>query len=282
MNPKTVMLPLFVLGAAFSQSTPAVVNELFLERALTPATLIPSAPLTMPGRLQQGLADGSMELRERLIYDATGNNLQSLLFVVQSGEPMPAPINAFLADSVVGRYTMSIEKLTGTKVPQKTLAFTGVITSGQSNQALGDVLGAPYFLSLSYTGDTDAKPADIVHVVAGRVVVYSKTAAGKLAVPKEPAPPNPNAGPQIVVIAPANTVSRQVQLDASGTTDSSGTPLRFNWRATNKTAVVLNPATATPTVQFSEGPGEYTFELTVTNGNNISAVKVVSVYYFGR
>lgn len=282
MNPKTVILSLFVLGAAFSQPAPAVVNELFLERALTPSTLIPSAPLTIPPRLQQGLADGSMELRQRIIYDPTGNNLQALFFVVQSGEPMPAPINAFLADSVVGRYTMSIEKLTGTKVPQKTLAFTGAITSGQSNQALGDVTGAPYFLSMSYTGDTDAKPADIVHVVAGRVVVYSKTAAGKLAVPKEPTPPNPNAGPQIVVVAPANTVAREIQLDASGTTDSSGTPLRFNWRATNKTAVVLNPATAVATVQFSEGPGEYTFELIVTNGNNVSATKFVSVYYFGR
>ena len=168
-SPKTVILPLFALGAAFAQSTPAVVNELFLERALTPATLIPSAPLTIPPRLQQALADGSMELRERLIYDATGNNLQSLFFVVQAGEPMPAPINAFLADSVVGRYTLSIEKLTGTKVPQKTLAFTGTVTSGQSNQALGDVVGAPYFVSMSYTGDTDAKPSDIVHVVAGQI-----------------------------------------------------------------------------------------------------------------
>ena len=99
---------------------------------------------------------------------------------------------------------------------------------------------------------------------------------------RPPAPLGPDLGPQIVISAPSNIVSKQISLDASQTTDASGTSLSFVSKTVNKSAILLNPNTAVATVQFSESPGDYTFELNVTNGNGLSAKKSATVTYFGR
>jgi hypothetical protein len=45
---------------------------------------------------------------------------------------------------------------------------------------------------------------------------------------------------------------------------------------------MTNQNTAMATVQFGEGFGDYTFEVTVTNGAGTSAKKTVTITYLGR
>lgn len=89
------------------------------------------------------------------------------------------------------------------------------------------------------------------------------------------------AGPKTTTV----TVSKQLTLDATGSTGPSGSTLTYNWgMAPNspRTASIINANTATPTVQFNEGYGIYTFQLTVTGANGSSAQDTISILYVGR
>jgi hypothetical protein len=272
---------------AFTIALPAqtpgpVVTELSLERTLALSTTLTSTDLVLTPDAIQAVTSGALEVRERLIYNPAGATLTSTIFVVQPGSPLPTPINANLNGLVLGTYSLSIEKIYSTTRPKNSLAFTGTVTSSSPNGVLGNVAGTPFVVSMGYTDDAPAKIIDLVHVMAGRVVVYTKDAAGTLVIPKPITPPAPGEGPQITISAPTVTIDRQITLDASQTTDASGTSLTFAWKNANKSAVILNPNTARPIVQFGEGLGDYSFELTVTNGNGVSAKKTVTVIYLGR
>ncbi|MBL8236973.1 MAG: hypothetical protein JNM66_06115 [Bryobacterales bacterium] len=250
------------------------VSELVLERVLTPETVLATASYSLP--------PGAFELRERLIYNPSGATLTSTVFTVQPGSPLPTPLNASLSGSVLGVYTLAVEKLFLTTRPLNSASFIGTVAGSSGSGIFGNVNGMPFTVSMGFTGETPTRVSDLLHVIAGRVALYSASAAGTLVIPRPPAPPENPAGPKIVLSVPANTVSRQIELDASKSTDDSGTSLTFSWRNVNKSAVLLNPNTATAQVQFTEGPGDYTFEVTVTNGNGQSAKQAVTITYFGR
>ncbi|MBI2685000.1 MAG: hypothetical protein HYX27_01695 [Acidobacteria bacterium] len=278
--PALALLSTAMSGAA--QTAAPTVTELSLERQLVLATTLASSDLALPADKVQGIESGAFEVRERLIFNPTGATVTSTIFVVQTGSPLPTPLNANLSGMVLGSYSLGIEKTYITTTPKNSLAFAGTVQSASNGGVLGNVTGLPFYLSLAYTDDAPAKVADVTEVIAGRVAAYTKAASGTLTIPKPPQPPTAGEGPQIVISAPAITVDRQIALDASKTTDSSGTTLTFAWKAVNKTAVLLNPNTAVATVQFSEGRGDYTFEVTVTNGKGVSAKKTVTVTYLGR
>jgi len=265
-----------------AQTTGPAVTELLLERQITlPATLT-STDLVLPNDKLQAVTTGAFEVRERFVFNPNGASLTSTIFVVQTGSPLPTPINASLNDAILGVFSLSIDKIYSTTAPRNSLAFTGTVGSASAGGVLGNVVGMPFSVSFGYTNDTPAKIVDLVHVIAGRVVIYSKDAKGTLVVPKPVTPPAPGEGPQINITAPTNTIDQQINLDASKTTDASGTSLTFVWKNINKSAAILNPNTAIATVQFGEGLGDYTFEVTVTNGNGASAKKSVTITYLGR
>jgi hypothetical protein len=286
---KRLVRPVLTAAAVFGFMVPATaqiigpaVTELSLERKLALPTTLTSTDLTVaPDRLQ-GVTSGALEVRERLIYNPAGSTITSTIFAVQTGSPYPTPINANLSSGLLGVYTLSIEKIYSTTKPKNSMAFTGTVSSSSAGGVLGDVVGTPFMVSFGYTGDTPPKIVDLVHVMAGRIVVYSKDAVGTLVIPQPATPPTAGAGPQISISAPTVTIDRQIALDASKTTDASGTSLTYTWKNVNKSAVILNPNTAVATVQFAEGLGDYMFELTVTNGRGTSAKKTVTVTYFGR
>jgi hypothetical protein len=265
-----------------AQNAAPVVTELLLERQLAVPTTLTSNDLSFPADKAQGILTGALLVRERMVFNPGASTITSTLFTVQPGAPLPTPINANLTGSILGAYTLSIEKIYKTILPKNSLAFTGTVTGGTPNGVLGNVAGLPFTVSLGYTDDTPAKIIDLVHIMAGRVVIYTKDATGTLVVPKPVTPTPPGEGPQVVIVAPAVTVDSQIALDASKSTDASGTTLTFAWKNVNKSAVLLNPNTAIATVQFGEGVGDYIFELTVTNGNGVSVTKTVTVSYFGR
>ena len=75
------------------------------------------------------------------------------------------------------------------------------------------------------------------------------------------------------------TIYRSLTISGQNSTDPDGLPLTYQWRAVEKTAVVLDPTSATTRIQLGEQYGPYTFELTVTNSKGISASKSVIVSF---
>ncbi len=85
--------------------------------------------------------------------------------------------------------------------------------------------------------------------------------------------PNPDPGPNV------ETIYRQLTISGVNSTDPDGLPLTYRWRALERSAVVLDPTSATTRVQLGEQFGPYAFELTVTNSKGISASKTVTINF---
>jgi hypothetical protein len=89
--------------------------------------------------------------------------------------------------------------------------------------------------------------------------------------------------PEVEIASTPNDVfASSMRLDASASKDPNGLPLHFQWSNPTHNGGIGNASTATPTVQFSGGPGKYSFTVTVTNSQGASASKTVSIQYLGR
>ncbi|MCZ2156852.1 MAG: PKD domain-containing protein, partial [Bryobacterales bacterium] len=91
-------------------------------------------------------------------------------------------------------------------------------------------------------------------------------------------PPVANAGPD-------RTVNQQfITLDGTASYDPDNNPITYRWRSIgNKQAIIMNPETPTPTVNaFNGGPGEYIFELTVTDSYGAFSVDRVRIMLSGE
>jgi phospholipase C len=77
----------------------------------------------------------------------------------------------------------------------------------------------------------------------------------------------------------AVTTNQQIQLDGTASTSADGKPLKFQWTmpTSSPAATVSGDNTATPLVQFTSGPGIYTFTLTVTDSTGTTATDSTSV-----
>jgi hypothetical protein len=86
------------------------------------------------------------------------------------------------------------------------------------------------------------------------------------------------AGPKDVTV-----VTRQFQLDGTGSTSFDGKPLTYKWSIPpgSPGAGLLGGETATPTVQFSIARGPYTFQLTVTDSTGKTSTDTVTINFAG-
>jgi len=91
------------------------------------------------------------------------------------------------------------------------------------------------------------------------------------------------SGPVIVFASdPVYTTSRDVRLDASGSSSPSGnTPLQFYWTVRSDKAVIYQRNSPTPNVYLPGTPGNYIFDLTVTDSKGNSTTKSLTVRLIG-
>jgi hypothetical protein len=82
----------------------------------------------------------------------------------------------------------------------------------------------------------------------------------------------------------ATVVSSEVQLDGSMSTSSDGKPLTYQWSIPQGSplAAIVNGNAATPTVQFGQGRGLYSFLLTVTDSAGRSSTDVATLNFIGN
>jgi hypothetical protein len=102
--------------------------------------------------------------------------------------------------------------------------------------------------------------------------------------------PQPSNCPVFPVTAAVATpksvtvVSSEVQLDGTKSTSFDGNPLKFQWTIPrgSPSAAMLHGDTPTPSVQFSQGRGLYTFALTVTDSAGVSSTDTATVSFAGN
>ena len=100
-----------------------------------------------------------------------------------------------------------------------------------------------------------------------------------------PAVVPPATNPTKAVANPKNaTVTSTIVLDGSASVASDGKPLTYSWKAApgGKNASILNASSVNPLVQFTEGYGNYIFELTVTDSTGTQAKDTTTILYIGR
>ncbi len=104
--------------------------------------------------------------------------------------------------------------------------------------------------------------------------------------PGAPATPPATTDPTTAVANPKNATvtSRLILLDGSQSTSADGKPLNYLWTIPqgSPVAAIQGAATATPTVQFTQGHVTYTFQLTVTDSAGKSATDLITVNYQGN
>lgn len=105
--------------------------------------------------------------------------------------------------------------------------------------------------------------------------------------PEQPVITGPDAEkPKTIAIAGPKNVTetaKSVQLDGTASTSADGKPLKFEWTMApgSPIAAILGGDTATPMVQFAQGRGIYTFQLTVTDSTGTTATDFVTIDYRG-
>ncbi|MFN9893771.1 MAG: choice-of-anchor I family protein [Acidobacteriota bacterium] len=133
-------------------------------------------------------------------------------------------------------------------------------------------LGPEGVLAISAAESPSGRPLLVTsNETSGTVALY------ELTVPPPPVPVAAN-----IVTQGRDSFVREMTLD--GSTSTGAAPLTYQWRSVGPTAA-LNPAAAnTPrvTVQFGQGQGAYTFELTVTDATGAKSTATTTINYFGR
>ena len=175
------------------------------------------------------------------------------------------------------------------------------ITSFTATPPTSPKAGAPVVLACKTTGAVSVTMAGILFAVdnaAGGYTVYpttdttysciatnqsgqTDTQTVTVKVTPPPTPP-PNNNPVVVVAGGTNitTIYRFIYPDASGSYSPIGnTPLTYNWTVQYNAAVIINPNSPTPIIEFGLIGGTYLFNLTVTDSKGNSTTQVITILF---
>jgi hypothetical protein len=200
-------------------------------------------------------------------------------------------INAPVVGSATGERTIS----SGTQQGTYTVNCDGTgqfsrflkLTDGTTTTTLDDFLITGAVVQngqLIATTIVDLQETPSALVPGGLFVIRTHTLRPTL--PATPAPPSPLQAQTVAIANPKNVTvtSRSIQLDGTQSTSADGKPLTYLWTIPqgSPAAAISGAATATPIVQFAQGRGQYTFQLTVTDSAGKSSTDLATVDYEGN
>jgi hypothetical protein len=140
-----------------------------------------------------------------------------------------------------------------------------------ANSTAGD-LGPEGVITISAAQSPNGKPLLIsANEISGSIAIYEMT------------PPAPAVAVEARIVAQArDSFALEMGLDGSSSTGVG--PLTYQWRSVGPSAALFPAAANTPriTVQFGQGQGAYTFELTVTDATGAKSTTTTTINYFGR
>ncbi|MEK7406555.1 MAG: PKD domain-containing protein [Acidobacteriota bacterium] len=281
-----IAVPTF-LFLTLAQITPAQeIEEFMAEAVVQPNFLLTPTPPQFPPDLVAAISAGQLEIRARMTYSPAQKLLTVHVFLVPGGSPLPLPAAPpTTTPPTLALGTGKIESILISQKPAPNVLMTGAIVSTPVIvSSFGDLNGYGYALSFGYTPGTPAKFTCLTSSIAGSHTNYFPTAVGtlKFKEPTVPPAPKPNQAPVAVITPETQTVTvRQIQLDGTKSYDPDGDPITYSWKYVGKTAALLNPNSAAPAVQFAEGRGEYTFELTVTDSQGATSKATTKVMFVG-
>jgi len=124
---------------------------------------------------------------------------------------------------------------------------------------------------------------NITTTVAGRYTLYAQQGRGTIGFASDIMNPGTEP-PAFTVTASAgqNATTTLPEIQLSTTTENASGAVSYVWRTVGKSAAIIGPTSATPSVQFAEGFGDYIFEVTATDAAGNKATSQVTVKYVGR
>jgi len=157
------------------------------------------------------------------------------------------------------------------------------ITAGQSSTLQWSVQNSTS-VSISSIGTVSASGTNNVSPTV--TTVYTLTATNAVGSTTKTATVTvTGGGGPVIVFASGDTLyttTRDVRLDASGSSSPSGnTPLQFYWTVRQDKAVIYQRTSPTPQVYLPGTPGNYIFDLTVTDSKGISTTRTLTVRLIG-
>jgi hypothetical protein len=231
---------------------------------------------------------GAVEAREQFSLNTTSNVLSIQGFTAAPGSPSPTPAQNINSLAVLYIYQVQVDKIYFSCKPVPSVLMTGTIINNFPNTPFGNANGALVAVGFGYTTDNPPKLNNVTILVPGVAGLYSAAAVGTLTLPSASVNPpgTANTNPT-VVFTPAATQTvfqKQIQLDASKSTDPNGLQLTYVWTQLNSNiaAGISNGNTATPLVTFAGGKGDYTFQVIVTNSKGGSSTAQTTISYYGQ
>ncbi|PVD53388.1 hypothetical protein DC498_05820 [Terrimonas sp.] len=213
------------------------------------------------------LAEGVYKFQVK-VTDDNGQSSTATVTITVKPAPLPPVANAGSAQVI----TLPVNSIT--LDGSKSTAPSGSIISYEWKKLSG---GNAVIADAGSAGTAVSELADGVYTFELKVTDnngLSATATVTVTVKAVPVPPMADAGNNITITLPANSVT----LDGSGSTAPSGSIASYSWRkVSGPSDAVIADAAKAGTIVSGLAEGIYEFELKVTDSNGLSATATVTV-----
>lgn len=274
-------------ASMMGQTAAAPEIQTFTQEVTVPFSQIGASALpTIPAATAAAIQGGALEIRHSATYSPLTRRLFIRTFLVAPGSPRPTPVAA--QTSMLETFEVDVLNVFHSTTPSSFVLVGRVAPGGTS--PFGNLAGAILTYSVGYGSGTPVAFNNTSVNVAGRYSMYGGAGTGTLTFVGQTGGTGGNTGggtggdnkPPVADAGPAlTTVQSEVLLDATKSTDPENGALTYRWRSVGKTAAILDPTQSRTRVQFGEGFGEYSFEVTVTDPQGATATSVVRVLYVG-
>jgi hypothetical protein len=169
------------------------------------------------------------------------------------------------------------------------LVIIGRVAGGSLSVA-GDIANRLFVHSVGFDPSNRNNPSNtannltnITTTIAGRYTAYAQQGRGTIGYATDVTSPGTEP-PAFKVTASAgqNATTALSQITLTTTVENATGAVSYSWRTVGKSAAIIGPTTASPSVQFAEGFGDYIFEVTATDAAGNRSTSQVTVRYVGR